>query len=196
MSMMREGSRGAALWVWVGAYLVAYLAASALDLVTTELALMRPGSSEANVYATNSGVYSAEKAWLITAAGAAFMLPLFAFGVRNANTVSERWLNAPVRSFGTIYLNPFSRRFIDRAPLHAIAWAIAFVMFRLLAAINNALIAAAGAGPIGRAVRAVGRVTSAELGFIIVIGVMYVLLTIALSPWAAKIIKLIRHESS
>ena len=62
----RAGALARRIAIFSTLYLVAYLAASYLDLYTTRLALQRPGTSEGNVYATNQSSYSPAKAWVIT----------------------------------------------------------------------------------------------------------------------------------
>ena len=181
--MSREKS-----WLWIGGYVMAYLVASSLDLWTTGLALRISGRSEANAYAAPGGHYSPSKVWIITFLGCAVMAALFAFGARHASEVAERWIRRPFGSLKRPYLNPFSTRHLDRSPLHAIAWAIGFVVFRLLAAVNNLLVVAGGNGPIGGAVRAAGRATSPKTGFALVAGGLYVGLMIAVLPIAAKVI--------
>lgn len=180
----------------LGTYLAAFLAASYLDLWTTGQALHHAGVSESNVYATSAGLYSASRAWLITAAGGAVMASLFAFGLRNAALVSETSLDHPLRSFSKFYLNPWSRRFIDRSPLHAISFALAFVLLRLLAAANNSVLMAGGVGPLGAAVRWVGRLTSPASGFVLTIGIVSVGLSVLLSPTAAALVRRVRTDQA
>jgi hypothetical protein len=50
---------------WGGLYLVVYLAASGLDLWTTQLALHRPGVSEGNVFATDAVRFEEDNAWVL-----------------------------------------------------------------------------------------------------------------------------------
>lgn len=175
-------------------YVAAFLSASYLDLWTTAQALHHAGVSEANVYSTSQGIYSAAKAWATTAGGGVVMASLFAFGIRNAGFVSDAAIEHPVRSFSKFYLNPWSRRFIDRSPLHALSYALAFVLLRLLAAGNNSVLMVGGVGPLGAAVRWVGRMTSPALGFVLAIGVVYFGLAIVLSPVAAELVKRSRGE--
>jgi hypothetical protein len=182
--------------VWVGAFALAYFAASGLDLWTTELALLRPDASEANIYATNEGQYSAAKGWAITAIGGVLMIAWFAFGVFNAHRVSPQWLRHPVRSLFHLYSNPlvsipWSRRVLDRSPLHAIAITVAFVVFRILAAINNALIALGLDGPISMAIRQISVFSSPMIGFLVAVAAFYVAIILTVSPLAARFTRLI-----
>ena len=182
-------SRRSGMLAW---FLLAYFAASALDLGTTSLALLRPGAAEANMFATSSGIYSALKGIALTLFGAAGMGWMFAFGLRHADRIEERWLRHPVRSFACFYINPWAPGAIVRSPLHLASYAIAFVVLRLLAAGNNLLIAAGDVGPLGLAVREAGRLTTPVAGFALAIGGAYLLITVAVSPLAARLMRLSR----
>jgi|GEM_PF-1534871 len=171
---------------WTAIYFVAYCAASALDLGTTELAL-RAGGAEANVFATEGGVYANLRSLAMTSAGGVVMTALFTFGIANAGRVSDKWLRRPMASFMTFYVNPWSPRFTDRSPLHAVCFAAAFALLRTLAAANNLVIVEGGVGPIGAAVRAVGRLTSAQLGLALVVGPIYIALAVLLGPVFARL---------
>lgn len=182
------------VFAWAGVFAVAYLAASYLDLWTTELALTRPDASEANVNATSEGQYSPSKAWAITALGGVLMTAWFAFGVFNAHRVSPEHLQRPMRSFLHLHSNPlvsipWSHRAIDRSPLHAFAVTIAFVAVRIVAAFNNALIAAGLDGPISTTIRLVSAFSSPMTGFLIAVTVFYVVIILAVSPLAARLIR-------
>jgi hypothetical protein len=170
------------------AYAALCTAASALDLWTTEIALGVPGASEANVFATTAGVYAAAKAWAINAVGVAGMVAMYVFGLRHADEVAPKWLAHPRLSFFTIYVNPWSRRAITRSPLHAVGYAVAFVVLRLAAATNNLIIAAGATGPLGWMVRTVADRTTPVTGFAIAMGGLYILLVIALLPATARIV--------
>ena len=91
-------------------YLVAYLAASYLDLYTTRLALQRPGTSEGNVYATNQSSYSSAKAWVITGLGLLFIEGFLVYSLLSARHIAKHWIRHPLRSFGKLYINPWSKR--------------------------------------------------------------------------------------
>lgn len=177
---------------WVGLYLLVYLAASYLDLWSTGLALRRTDAFEANVFANEDSVYSATKAWAITALGGIGFAALFAFGATYARRVSDHWLDHPFRSFLVLFVNPWSPRVIDRTPLRYLAYALAFVMLRLLATGNNLLIASGETGPLGSAVGAVGARTSPAFGFISVIGLVYMAMVIAFLPVAARLLRQMR----
>jgi hypothetical protein len=178
--------QSAPVGLWVAGYLFAYLAASMLDLGTTELAL-RAGGSEGNVFATNAGTYDCIRSLLVTGVGGLVMTALFAFGIKNAARVSGHWLKHPMRSFLIFYLNPWSAGLIDRSPLHALSFAGAFVVLRVLAAVNNMFIVAGSVGPIGALVRTVSRITTPEFGFAFVLGPAFILLAVLLAPFCAKL---------
>jgi len=167
-------------------YLVAYFAASVADLVTTKMAI-QAGGKEANVYVTDAGSYLAARALLLTGVGGVAMAALFAFGHFYADRVAPIFLEHPITSFGRFYLNPWSR--IERSPLHAASYAIAFVALRFLAAGNNICIVVGLKPPIGTAVRAIGYATTQATGFVLVVGTLYLLLAVVLSPLAANVIR-------
>jgi len=181
-------------------YALAYFAASGLDLWTTVLALHRPDAAEGNVFATSSGAYDNARAWLMTDAAGVLMTMFFAMGIWYADRMSVDWLKRPIRSFFTWRFNPlfidfWSRRTRDRAPLHAVSFAIAFAALRLLAAGNNLIIAAGYAGPLGVAVREVGRATTPAMGLILAMGAVYIALAVLLSPLGASLLQSLRSES-
>src|SRR5205085_3653135 len=175
-------------------YLLAYLIASYLDLHTTILALQRPGTSEGNVYSTSGHDYIATKAWLVTVAGALFIEMFLLFGALNARRVAGHWLRHPLRSWGKFYIAFWSRRVIDRSPLHMLSFVIAFVPLRLLATANNLLIHYYGTAPLGRLVGFVSRHTSPTAGFWLVMGTVFYLLAFASAPAAARLIIWLRDR--
>jgi hypothetical protein len=75
---------------------------------------------------------------------------LLLFGALSARWVSEHWLQHSIRSFAKFYVIFWSRKVMDRSPLHMLGFAIAFIPLRLLAAANNLLIYLFGTGPLGR----------------------------------------------
>jgi len=181
-------------------YAVAYFAASGLDLGTTVLALHRPGAAEANVFATSSGAYDNAKAWLMTDAAGVLMTVLFALGLWYGDRMSADWLRHPIASFfyrrmNPLFVNFWSRHTRDRAPLHAVSFAIAFAALRLLAAGNNLIIAAGYTGPLGAAVRAAGRATTPAMGLILAMGAAYIALAVLLSPLGASLLQSLRSKS-
>lgn len=169
-------------------YLLAYLAASFLDLSTTALALQNTGAREQNAFVTNAQAYVSERAWLITLAGGLVMAACVVFARRNAFRVESAWLEHPVRSFGMSYINPWSPRAIGRSPIHMLAFAISFVVLRVMAAANNVVIHLWGIAPIGGIIDWVGHRASPLVGFAVVIAVLFYLVAIAVSPFAAWII--------
>jgi hypothetical protein len=195
MALKRQKPRSGHHSAWILIYLLSYFAASSLDLWTTALVLRTPGGYEANVYVAPGQNYHALNAWAVTLAAGGVMAALFAFGVANANLVSRQWLREPVRSLRKAYLNPFSRKLIDRSPLHAMAWALAFIVLRLLAALNNWMIAAGTVGPIGKLLSAVAMVTSPAVSFVVVAGGLFILLMVVMLPVAARLMMFLRaHE--
>lgn len=181
-------------WGWLAAYFAAYMFASVCDLVTTDLALLNEGAHEANAVIAQDGLYSALRAWQLTAAGGAAMVAVFAFGLIYAPRVSEHWLARPIRSFMTFYVNPWSRRVIDRSPLHMISLALGMVVLRLLASINNLLIWNDLTGPLGFAANELAKLTTPLTGFMIAIGSVYFLLSMALSPLAVRLLRRVRDD--
>jgi hypothetical protein len=179
----------------LGAYAVAYLFASWLDLMTTAMALHRPEASEGNVYATSGGGYVPAAAWLITFAGGVAFEACLIWSIITSDNVADRWLDHPIRSFAKLYVNPWSRRVRDRAPLHVMSFAIGFVLLRLLAALNNLLIAGTGTAPLGRFVGLASRATTPTIGFWLVIAPLFYILAIAVSPAASRIIAAMRAQS-
>lgn len=170
-------------------YLAVYALVSWADLFTTKLALLQPNTVEGNVYAVGDDGYSAAKAWTITAVGALFILPFLVFGLVAAGRVSDGWLRHPIRSFAKLYINPFSKRVMDRSPLHMLSFVLAFPVLRLLAAGNNWLISETGTGPIGWLVGQVSNATNPTFGFWLVLGPLFYLLAFACSPLAVFVLR-------
>jgi hypothetical protein len=183
-----------AAWL-VAAYALAYLGASWLDLTTTVMALHRPEATEGNVYATSDVGYMPATAWLITFAGGAAFEACLIWSIVASGNVANCWLDHPIRSFAKLYVNPWSRRVRDRAPLHVMSFAIGFVLLRLVAALNNILIASTGTAPLGRLVGLASRATSPAIGFWLVIAPLFYILAIAVSPAASRIIASMRAQS-
>jgi hypothetical protein len=173
----------------VVAYALAYLVAAGLDLATTVLALQRAGASEGNVHAAGAAGYSDGRAWAITLVMAIPIGGLLLFGALNADKVAQPWLERPVQSFARVYVNPFARGVIDRSPLHMLSFVLAFPLLRVLAAANNGAILAWGIAPLGWLVGRVGSWTTPLLGFWVVIGAAFYVLTVAVSPAAAAVIR-------
>jgi len=176
-----------AAWL-LGLYALAYLVASWLDLSTTALALHRPEASEGNVYATDAAGYVSAKAWLITIAGGLVVGAFLIWSIFAAGAVTDVWLANPIRSWAKFYVNPWSRGVRDRSPLHMMSFVIAFVPLRLIAALNNILIASTGTAPLGKLVGLASRATSPTIGFWIVLAPLFYVLAIAAAPVAARLI--------
>jgi hypothetical protein len=170
-------------------YLLAYLAASWLDLASTSLGLQRPGVTEKNVFATTgTGAYDARQAWLLTVAGGGVMLACMWFAAARATHVGERWLQHPVRSFGEFHINPFSRKAMEVTPLHFLSLALAFPSLRVIAAANNLLVYFYGWGPLGAVMQWIAERTTPLAGFAAVALSSFVMLMLVISPFAARLI--------
>jgi|SRR4051794_23974177 hypothetical protein len=176
-----------AAWL-IGLYAIAYLVASWLDLTTTALALHRPEASEGNVYSTGAAGYVALRAWLITIIGGVAIEACLAWSIIASSDVTEGWLAHPIRSWAKFYVNPWARSVRDRSPLHMMSFVIAFVPLRLIAALNNAVIASTGSAPLGKLVALVSRATTPTLGFWFVLGPLFYLCAIAVTPPAARLV--------
>jgi hypothetical protein len=173
----------------LAAYLLAYLAASWLDLASTSLGLQRPGVTEKNVFATTgTGAYDPRNAWLLTLAGGAAMLACVWFAAARASHVGERWLKYPVRSFGEFHLNPFSTKALEVTPLHFLSLALAFPSLRVIAAANNLLVYLYGWGPLGAVMQWTAERTTPLAGFAVVALSSFVVLMLLISPLAARLI--------
>lgn len=171
------------------AFVVAYLLASWLDLWSTTFALSRsPTASEQNVYATTGGAFDNTKVWLTTGIAGLFLATFFAFGLAKARRTSEQWLKKPRQSLLTLSPPPWTREALGYLPIHALAYPAAFVVLRVMAGLNNLLIAFGLVGPLGWAVKMAGKATTPLLGFWIVAALTYLALLILAAPWAARLI--------
>jgi hypothetical protein len=176
--------------LFVLAFLTAYLLASWLDLWSTTHALEQSATAaEQNVYATSDGGFDPGKAWLITAAAGLLLGLFFAFGIGNAQRTSDEWLDNPRRSLLTLNMAPWSRRAMEYLPIHAVLYPISFIVLRVLAGINNLLIASGLFGPLGWAVKAAAGATTPVLGFWLVAGAMFLILLFLMAPLAAWLIR-------
>src|SRR6266404_1848263 len=99
-----------------------------------------------------------------------------------------------MRSFAKFYWNPWSRRVIDRSPLHMLSFALAFIVLRVLAAANNLLLCEHRFAPLGALVGAVGARTSPLVGFCLVIVIVFYLLAMLISPLAAALLESWRRK--
>jgi hypothetical protein len=183
------------LIIFVAAYLTAYFVASWMDLSTTSVGLTQPGVSEKNVLAVTSEGYSSKNAWLLTAAGAVILTACILESFRNSHRVAEHWLKYPVRSFGKLYFNPWSEEAIKFTPIHFLSLAIAFLLLRMLAALNNLAVILYGFGPMGELMEMVASKTSPLIGFITIGFFFFIIVTLAVAPFAAKVIRSWRHQS-
>jgi len=69
-----------------------------------------------------------------------------------------------------------------------LSFALAFVVLRVLAAANNILLCEHRFAPLGALVGAVGRRTSPLIGFVVVIVIVFYLLAVLVSPFAAAVL--------
>ncbi len=176
-----------------GLYVVFFGAGSFLDLWTTALALHRPEVAEGNPFAVVNGSYSAWHAWTFTAIVAPFLLAYVIYGLANLQALPDRTLERPLRSYAD-FGNPVSMICLlifyvipksDRAALHTLSAAISFAILRYLAAINNAMIAAFGDGPLAALIRIVWAQVGQLWAFVIVLGLIYTALTLATAVMVA-----------
>lgn len=170
-------------------YLVAYFAASWLDLSTTTLGLTKPGVSEKNVFAITGEDYSPKNAWALTIAGAVILTACILESFRNSHRVEEHWLKHPVRSFGKLYFNPWSEEALKFTPIHFLSLALAFPLGRILAALNNLSVYWYGIGPIGKLMEIVAAKTSPLVGFSLIGFALFGIITLVVAPFAAKVIR-------
>ncbi|TWB63627.1 hypothetical protein [Nitrospirillum viridazoti] len=173
-------------------YLLAYLVASGADIWTTLLALRAYGVHEGNSFLAAPDGLALARSWIATGLGAVFLTALYLFGIAHAHNVEPRWLCRPRRSFLRLYVNPW--RWLDRAPLHAIAYAQAFVVLRMVAAANNWSLAENGPGPLGDLVGWCVRHLGAMTGYALAIGGVYVLLTLTVVPLAVATVRLAAED--
>lgn len=174
----------AALTILFGA---AYLGASFLDLWTTQLALADPRAAEGNPFAVVQDSYSAGRAWIYTAVVGPILLAYVCYGLANLHRVSDATLRNPLRSYVqfrswiglTVLLSLYFVPRSDRAALHMLSAAVAFVVLRLLAAANNAMIALWGDGFLAASMRPAISAIGSLGAFILVIGGLYVVLIVA-----------------
>lgn len=182
----------AALTILYGA---AYLGASFLDLWTTQLALRDPRAAEGNPFAVVQDSYSAGQAWIYTAVVGPILLAYVGYGLAKLHRVSDATLRNPLRSYAqfrswiglTVLLSLYFVPRSDRAALHTLSAAVAFVVLRLLAAANNAMIAHWGDGFLAASMRPAISTIGSLGAFILVICGLYVALIMAtatLLGWA------------
>ncbi len=177
------------LIIFIVVYLVAYFAASWMDLSTTALGLTKPGVSEKNVFAINGEGYSPKNAWMLTIAGAIIMTACVLEAFRSSHHVEEHWLKYPVRSFSKLYFNPWSEEAIKFTPIHFLSLAIAFPVFRIFAALNNLAVYWYGTGPMGKLMEAIAAKTSPLIGFSLTGFLLLIIITMLVASFAAKIIR-------
>ena len=177
-------------------YAVAYLAAAALDLETTGMALERSGASEGNVYATGAAGYDAASAWMITLGAGVVIEGFLIWSALQAGKVAQRWLDRPVASFAKFYINPFARSVIDRSPLHSLAFVFAFPLLRLLAVGNNLMIWRGLTPPLGWLIGKLSNATTPAIGFWAVMAPLFYLVTFASAPLAARTIRWLRRDGA
>ena len=169
-------------------YLFAYAVASYLDLWTTKVALNRSGAHEGNAFVTSGATYLTTRAWIINIVGGVIMLGCIVFSAAYAARTETQWLRHPIASFKNVYLNPWATTAIRVSPLHLLSIAVAFVVMRLMAAVNNLLIYFHGFAPLGWSIEFLSKLVPVPLAFGLVIFTLFYLLAILVSPLAAKLI--------
>ncbi len=98
-----------------------------------------------------------------------------------------------MRSFAHCYLNPWAPAAIGKSPIQMLSLAIAFAALRLLAAANNLMIHFFGVAPIGAPIEWIAKRSSPLVGFAVVIVPLFYVLSIMMSPVAAKIVASGKH---
>ena len=187
--------QGKRLMIFIVAYLVVYFFASWTDLTTTTLGLAKPGVSEKNVFAINSDGYSSQNAWLLTVVGAVILTACVVESFRNSQRVEEHWLQYPVHSFGKLYLNPWSKEALKYTPIHFLSLALAFPLYRILAALNNLAVFWYGIAPLGGLMEIVAAKTSPLIGFSLIGFLFFGLITLVVAPFSARIIAIWKGTS-
>lgn len=178
---------------WLLLYAAAYCVGAALDLWST-IAATSHGIAEGNTYTLSNGAYVALRALAINVVGGLIMLALWGVGIARAASVSPRWLDHPFASWQKFYFNPFASAVADRAPLHLVAWSAGFVVFRLLAALNNMMLMMGLAGPIGWTIFALAPAIGQTSAFMFVVAIWCIGLVILSTPLAAAILRRRREE--
>lgn len=175
---------------WTAGFLTAYFAASFLDLATTDLALtLNHAAREGNIAATSDGAYDILKAVLIALGGGALLGWMFWTGLRNAPRLGENWLNNPRRAIMRLTLVPGFERDRSRRPLTLVTYAIAFVILRVAAASNNAMIALGVTGWIAMIVNQAAHIMPPLAATILVVCGLYWLIALGIAPICAKLLR-------
>lgn len=159
-----------------------------MDLATTTLGLTKSGVSEMNPFAVNSDGYSSHNAWFLTVIGAVVLTAYILVSFRNSHRVEEHWLQYPVHSFGKLYFNPLSKEALKYTPIHFLSLALAFPLFRILAALNDLVVFWYGIGPLGGLMEIVAVKTSPLIGFSLIGFLFFGLITLIVAPFSARII--------
>lgn len=165
-------------------YAITYISASFLDLWTTHLALLQTQAAEGNPFAVVEGSYSATRALAFTAIVGLLLIGYVAYGLANLHRVADEHLRRPLRSYAqfggwlglTVLLAVYFVPRSDRAALHTLSAAIAFVVLRFLAAANNAMIAMWGDGFLAAALRPAISAIGPLWAFVLVICGLYAVL--------------------
>jgi hypothetical protein len=185
-------------------YAAAYVGASFLDLWTTHLALQQSHAAEGNPFAVIDGDYSANQAWIYAAIVGPILIAYAAYGAANIHLVADTWLRRPLCSYakfgGWVGLTVlFSLYFVprsDRGALHSLSAAIAFVALRLLATMNNAMIATMGDGFLAAALRPVISAIGPLWAFIVVICGLYAGLTLLTAKILGSLMAALREAET
>lgn len=186
-NQIKAGKRNAR---WTMGFMTAYIAASFLDLATTDLALtLNHAAREGNIAATSDGAYDVLKAVLITLGGGVVLGGMFWSGLRSARRVGETWLNNPRRAMMRVTLIPGFERDRSRRPLTLITYAVAFVILRVAAASNNAMIAFGVTGWIATIVNRLAHIVPPLAATILTVCGLYWLIAWTIAPLCATLLR-------
>lgn len=130
------------MWVYVVAYVIAFVLATAADAGTTLMAMASGAGQEFNAAVSDGQkMLHLETFAYVNGAVLVFSSVMLVWALLNRSRIAPRFIAHPMlAAHSIIYFNPFSPSTISRSPLHYIALAPALVLFKLLVATNNALI--------------------------------------------------------
>ena len=180
-------------WGRIGAvlliYMVLYVLGAAFDLWTTTLALQRPDIHEGNIAATTDGAFDLWRAISWNIAGGALLGVCVTSSLFFAPKVAPRWLEAPRRSFAHLYVLPWRARHLAYTPIHMLSYAFAFILLRVIAGSNNALLATGHTGILSWPIRQLAGYTGELTAVVSIVSLLYVGLTLAIAPTAAATLR-------
>lgn len=202
MSLLPKPLIPASIALFTFAYAVAYLGASSLDLLTTHLALLQEHAAEGNPFAVANGTYSSLHAWLYTTLLGPVIVGYAGYGIANLHRVTDAVLRSPLRSYAgsggwlglTILVSAYFVPKSDRAALHTLSAAIAFVVLGLLAAANNTMIALWGDGFLSALLRLVTPAVGSFWAFVLVMCGLYAALIVATAKVLARQVYIARRS--